>query len=99
MLFPGMDVIEHHLFRVTRSADLEVEEDRDEDLLQALERELSRRRFGPVVRLEVDEQMDPHILDLLVRELDVTPDDVVAVPGLLALSSLMELSAIDRPEL
>jgi polyphosphate kinase len=98
-LFPGLDVLAHHPFRVTRNADLEVEEDRDEDLLQALERELSRRRFGPVVRLEVGEHMDPHILDLLVRELDVTLDDVVAVPGLLALSSLMELSAIDRPEL
>ncbi len=98
-LFPGLDVLAHHAFRVTRNADLEVEEDRDEDLLQALERELSRRRFGPVVRLEVGEHMDPHVLDLLVRELDVTLDDVVAVPGLLALSSLHELSAVDRPEL
>ncbi len=98
-LFPGLEVIGHHAFRVTRNADLEVEEDRDEDLLQALERELSRRRFGPVVRLEVGETMDPHVLDLLVRELDVTLDDVVAVPGLLALSSLHELSAVDRPEL
>ena len=98
-LFPGLDVLAHHAFRVTRNADLEVEEDRDEDLLQALERELSRRRFGPVVRVEVGETMDPHVLELLVRELDVTTDDVVAVPGLLALSSLHELSAIDRPEL
>ena len=98
-LFPGLDVLAHHAFRVTRNADLEVEEDRDEDLLQALERELSRRRFGPVVRLEVGEHMDPHVLDLLVRELDVTLDDVVAVPGLLALSSLHELSSVDRPEL
>jgi polyphosphate kinase len=98
-LFPGLEVLAHHAFRVTRNADLEVEEDRDEDLLQALERELSRRRFGPVVRLEVGENMDPHVLDLLVRELDVTLDDVVAVPGLLALSSLHELSALDRPEL
>ena len=98
-LFPGLDVMAHHAFRVTRNADLEVEEDRDEDLLQALERELSRRRFGPVVRVEVGEHMDPHVLDLLIRELDVTPDDVVAVPGLLALSSLHELSSVDRPEL
>ena len=98
-LFPGLDVLAHHPFRVTRNADLEVEEDRDEDLLQALERELSRRRFGPVVRVEVGEHMDPHVLDLLVRELDVTTEDVVAVPGLLALSSLHELSAVDRPEL
>ena len=98
-LFPGLDVQAHHAFRVTRNAEVEVEEDRDEDLLQAMERELSRRRFGPVVRLEVGEAMDPHVLDLLVRELDLTPDDVVEVPGLLALSALHELTALDRPEL
>ncbi len=98
-LFPGLEVMGHHAFRVTRNADLEVEEDRDEDLLQALERELSRRRFGPVVRVEVGDDMDPHVLDLLVRELDITTDDVVAVPGLLALSSLHELGSVDRPEL
>ena len=98
-LFPGLEVIGHHAFRITRNADVEVEEDRDEDLLQALERELSQRRFGPVVRLEIGEQMDPHVLDLLVRELDVTLDDVVMVPGLLALASLHELYAADRPDL
>ena len=58
MLFPGMEIVEHHLFRVTRNADFEVEEDRDEDLLQALERELARRRFGPPVRLEVADDID-----------------------------------------
>ena len=63
MLFPGMEVVEHHLFRVTRNADFEVEEDRDEDLLQALERELVRRRFGPAVRLEVAEDIDDAVLD------------------------------------
>src|ERR671920_352713 len=62
-LFPGLEVESHHLFRVTRNADLEVEEDRDEDLLQALERELAQRRFGPAVRLEVTESIDPQILD------------------------------------
>ena len=98
-LFPGLDVLAHHPFRVTRNAEVEVEEDRDEDLLQAMERELSRRRFGPVIRLEVGENIDPYILDLLVRELDLTPDDVVEVPGLLALAALHELSALDRPEL
>src|SRR6185437_3967582 len=73
MLFPGMTVVAHHLFRVTRNADLDVEEDRDEDLLQALERELARRRFGPPVRLEVTESMSEHVLELLLRELDVDP--------------------------
>jgi len=98
-LFPGLEVTAHHPFRVTRNADVEVEEDRDEDLLQALERELARRRFGPAVRLEVGDDMDEHVLDLLVRELEITDDDVVRVPGLLDLSSLWQLYDVDRPEL
>jgi polyphosphate kinase len=98
-LFPGLEVTGHHAFRVTRNADVEVEEDRDEDLLQALERELARRRFGPVVRVEVGPDVDPHVLDLLVRELEVTDDDVVEVPGLLDLSSLWQLYEVDRPDL
>ncbi|GAA4331337.1 hypothetical protein GCM10023162_36430 [Klenkia terrae] len=98
-LFPGLEVIDHHLFRVTRNADVEVEEDRDEDLLQALERELARRRFGPAVRLEVTDSMDPQILDVLLHELEVSPNDVLHVPGLLDLAALMALYGLDRPEL
>jgi polyphosphate kinase len=98
-LFPGLDVVSHHLFRVTRNADLEVEEDRDEDLLQALERELARRRFGPAVRLEVTDAMDPQILEVLLDEIEVSPEDVVSIPGLLDLAALMALYDIDRPEL
>jgi len=98
-LFPGMEVVQQHLFRVTRNADLEVEEDRDEDLLQALERELARRRFGPAVRLEVAETMDPDVLELLVRELGVGAADVQHVPGLLDLSALWALYDLDRPDL
>ena len=70
-LFSGMQILEWHLFRVTRNAELEVDEDRDEDLLQALERELAQRRFGPPVRLEVAASISDHVLDLLVRELDM----------------------------
>ncbi|SDN99618.1 RNA degradosome polyphosphate kinase [Lentzea jiangxiensis] len=98
-LFAGMEVIECHAFRVTRNADLEVEEDRDEDLLQALERELARRRFGPPVRLEVADDMTEHMLELLLREMDVDPHDVVTVPGLLDLSCLWQLYGIDRKTL
>jgi polyphosphate kinase len=98
-LFPGLEVLEHHVFRVTRNADFEVEEDRDEDLLQALERELARRRFGPAVRLEVAASMNPAILEVLLSELEVSPDDVLHVPGLLDLSSLWALYDLDRPEL
>ena len=98
-LFPGLDVVSHHLFRVTRNADLEVEDDRDEDLLQALERELARRRFGPAVRLEVTETMDPQILEVLLSEMEMKPQDVLQVPGLLDLSALWALYDLDRPEL
>lgn len=99
MLFPGMRVVEHHSFRITRNADFEVDEDRDEDLLQALERELARRRFGSPVRLEVSDDMTEHMLDLLLRELEVDPGDVIQVPGLLDLSCLWQVYGVDRPNL
>lgn len=99
VLFPGMEIVEHHAFRITRNADFEVEEDRDEDLLQALERELARRRFGSPVRLEIADDMTESMLELLLRELDVHPGDVIEVPGLLDLSSLWQIYAVDRPTL
>src|SRR6195952_4142035 len=98
-LFPGMEVMEHQIFRVTRNADLDVEEDRDEDLLQALERELARRRFGPPVRLEITDTTSERVLDLLITELDVDPSDAVEVPGLLDLSGLWHLYGLYRPPL
>ncbi len=98
-LFPGLEIVEHHAFRITRNADFEVEEDRDEDLLQALERELARRRFGSPVRLEVADDMTEGMLELLLRELHVHPGDVVEVPGLLDLSSLWQIYGWDRPDL
>ncbi|VEG43346.1 polyphosphate kinase [Mycolicibacterium flavescens] len=99
VLFPGLEIVEHHAFRITRNADFEVEEDRDEDLLQALERELARRRFGSPVRLEVSDDMTESMLELLLRELDVAPGDVIEVPGLLDLSSLWQIYDLDRPAL
>ena len=97
VLFPGLEIVEHHAFRITRNADMEVEEDRDEDLLQALERELARRRFGSPVRLEVADDMTENMLELLQNELDVDPGDVIEVPGLLDLSSLWQIYGVDRP--
>jgi polyphosphate kinase len=99
-LFSGMQVLEWHLFRVTRNAELEVDEDRDEDLLQALERELAQRRFGPPVRLEVAASISDHVLDLLARELDMASEDVLRVPGLLDLSALWQVfGECDRDDL
>lgn len=98
-LFPGMEVHEHYTFRVTRNEDLEVEEDDNENLLTALERELTRRRFGPPVRLEVDEDMDDHVMDLLVRELGVTDEEVYRLPAPLDLRGLNDIADIDRSDL
>ena len=99
-LFPGMDVVDSVAFRVTRNQELEVEEDEAEDLLQALERELARRRFGRAVRLEIQGGVDSEILEMLVRELEVDRRDVYEVPGgLLDLSTLWALQDLDRPDL
>ncbi|MFC0581616.1 RNA degradosome polyphosphate kinase [Micrococcoides hystricis] len=98
-LFPGMEIIEHHTFRVTRNEDLEVEEDDAENLLQALEKELLRRRFGSPVRLEVSTSAPAHIRELLIRELEVDEDEVFVLPEPLDLRGLGPISAIDRPEL
>ncbi|MET8248545.1 RNA degradosome polyphosphate kinase [Streptomyces sp. NPDC005202] len=98
-LFPGMEVLEHHTFRVTRNEDLEVEEDDAENLLQALEKELMRRRFGPPVRLEVEESIDREVLDLLIRELKISEAEVYPLPGPLDLTGLFRIHSLDRPEL
>ena len=80
-LFQGMKVLQHHTFRVTRNEDLDVEEDDAENLLAALEKELLRRRFGPPVRLEVEDTIDEHVLDLLVSELGVSRSEVFSLEG------------------
>ena len=99
-LFPGMELVGHHTFRLTRDADLEVEEDEAEDLLEAIQSVLRRRRRGAnPVRLEVDETMSHEVLELLRRELDLEEQEVVVTPGLLDLSALWSLVALDRPEL
>ena len=99
LLFPGMDVVEHHLFRVTRNEDLEVEEDDAENLLQALEKELLRRRFGPPVRLEVEDTINPAILDLLVSELRIHEDEVYRLPAPLDLRGMSNIVGANRPRL
>ncbi len=98
-LFPGMVVEEHHAFRVTRNADLTLEEGEADDLLVAVEMELRRRRFGRAVRLEVDANMTEQVRELLQRELDLDDDDVYEMVGPLDLGGLWSLLELDRPDL
>jgi len=100
MVFSGMQVISHHIFRVTRNEDVEVEEDDAENLLFALEKELLRRKIGrPPVRLEVEEDMDERMLELLISELDISPAEVFRLPGPLDLRGLFAVADLDRAEL
>jgi polyphosphate kinase len=98
-LFPGMEILDHHAFRLTRNEDVVIEEDETENLIQALEAELLRRRFGPPIRLEVTDDMDDVTLDLLISELDITEQEVYRLPGPLDLQGLFDLSRVDRPDL
>jgi len=98
-LFPGMEILEHHAFRLTRNEDVVIEEDETENLIQALEAELLRRRFGPPIRLEITENMDEVTLELLIDELDITEQEVYRLPEPLDLRGLFDLTRIDRPEL
>lgn len=97
-LFPGMEIAERATFRVTRDADFEVSDDAD-DLLEAVESELRRRRFGDVVRLEVSASASRAMLDRLTTGLGVEPDQVYEIEGLLDLAELSQIAALDRPEL
>ncbi|OCG72738.1 RNA degradosome polyphosphate kinase [Microbacterium sediminis] len=98
-LFPGMDVLEHHSFRLTRNEDMVIEEDESENLIQALEEELLRRRFGPPIRLEITEDMDDVTLRLLLDELDISEQEVYRLPAPLDLRALFDFGRIDRPDL
>ena len=94
-LFVGLDVLEQHAFRVTRTRDLEIDEDVTENLLQSLERELLRRRFEPAVRLEVEESISSDVLDRLVTELGIDRQAVYRLPGPLDLSGLTGVADLD----
>jgi polyphosphate kinase len=99
-LFPGMEVVSHHPFRVTRDGDLDDVDSDAEDLLAAIQTELRRRRrHARVVRLEVDPRMSNEVLDLLTRELELQPADVYKLDGLLDMGSLIKFTQLDRPDL
>ena len=97
-LFPGMEIVSHDLFRVTRDADFEVSDEAN-DLLRAVEDELRRRRFGEVVRLEVSASMDPELRTRLLDWLDVDEVQVYDVEGLLDLGDLWQIAGSGRPDL
>jgi polyphosphate kinase len=98
-LFPGMEVESHCLFRVTRDADLDLEEGEADDLLAAIDLNLRRRRFGEAVRLEIDRSMPAEVRALLVEELDLEDEDVYESEGPLDLGGLWALHQLDRPDL
>jgi len=99
-LFPGMDIVAHHPFRVTRDGDLDDVDSDAEDLLAAIQTELRRRRrHARVVRLEVEPAMSAEVLELLTRELELQPADVYHTAGLLDMGSLGALAQLDRPDL
>ena len=98
-LFVGLDVLEVHAFRVTRTRELEIDEDVTEDLLKSLERELMRRRFEPAVRLEVEESMSSDVLEKLVTEVGVDTRAVYRVPGPLDLAGISAIADLDMPKL
>ena len=98
-LFQGMEVKDHYTFRLTRNADLELEEEESEDLLASMEQELLRRKFGPPVRLEVDRDIEPELLNTLMDELNVKIEDVSRYKEPLDLTGLNQIADIDIPEL
>jgi polyphosphate kinase len=98
-LFPGMQVLETHPFHVTRDADMAIKELEAEDLLESIEAGVRQRRFGSVVRLMVGEDMPPHILEILMNNLELEASEVYRITGPLAMSRLMHLYSLDRPDL
>ncbi len=98
-LFPGLEIVSSHLFRVTRDADIEIQEDEASDLLATIEQEVRRRRFGAVVRLEVVPKTPKRVRKLLQKQLEITENEVYEVDGPLGAGDLMSLTRLDRKEL
>ena len=98
-LFPGMIIEDHYTFRVTRNQDLDIDEEDSENLLISLEQELQRRRFGPPVRLEIEEGIDSARLESLAEHLQINPENIISVPNPIDLTSLNKLADLDFPEL
>lgn len=98
-LFPGMRITETYPFRVTRNGDVDLQEEEAADLLRTIEHGIRQRQFGRVVRLTVDESMPQRVLDILMENMEVQPEDLYRLTGPLGLSAVMQLYATDRPDL
>ena len=98
-LFPGMVIEDHYTFRVTRNQDLDLDEEESEDLLLSLEQELLRRKFGPPVRLEIEEGVDEKLIELLADELGIDSETVIRVPSPLDLTEFHKIADLDFPNL
>ncbi|MEJ5350622.1 MAG: polyphosphate kinase 1 [Melioribacteraceae bacterium] len=99
MLFPGLEVLEAYRFRITRNTDLEIQEDEADDLLQLIEENIRQRKFGSVVRLEVEKQMPDYMIDTLIENLEITRDDLHIIDGTLGLSDVIQLYDLSMPNL
>jgi len=99
VLFPGMEIVDSHPFRVTRDADMEIQELEADDLLESMEENVRQRRFGSVVRVTINNDMPAHIREILMENLEVDRNEIYVMPGFLGLSSLMQLYQIDRHDL
>lgn len=99
LLFPGTEILDAHLFRVTRDADLDTAEDEADDLLEAIEEGLRQRRFGSVVRLEVDTEMPSALLEMLLSGLEISQNEVQVVAGTLDLTVALQIASLPRPDL
>lgn len=98
-LFPGMEIEEHYTFRITRNQDIEIDDDDSEDILLSLEQELSRRRFGPPVRLEVESGVDELLLERLANELGINDENIIYTPSPLDLTALNKIADLGFPDL
>jgi len=99
LLFPGLDILEAYLFRITRDTDLEIQEDEADDLLQMIEENIKQRKFGSVVRLEVEKQMPEYMIDTLIENLEISRDDLHVIDGNLGLSDVILLYDLQLPHL
>jgi len=98
-LFPGMEILEYHPFRITRDAELEIQEDEADDLISALKEELRKQKFGPVIRLEISDRVSSNTRDRLKKQLGLAEEDIYDIKGLVGLGSLMTLTGLPLPHL